>query len=216
MPEQNKKVIVDIGCFNARTQSLAHKLLHRKKEQWFGLMVEPNMHMQDEIHKSLQGTDYKYVRCAIGTEDKTGRLYMGKYGFFDRRSPAQKEKCMRSSLVAEEYYIAQHLTDEYQTVDIKTLNTLFAENEVTRIDILKIDTEGNDANILCGYDFAVRPVEIITEDFVAPRGKGTKAFEERQNEVRLQKYAALEQAGYTFVKAEDCNSYWVDANEKSA
>ena len=34
------KVIVDIGCFNARTLSLANKLLHRKKEDWFGLMVD--------------------------------------------------------------------------------------------------------------------------------------------------------------------------------
>ena len=207
-------VIVDIGCFNARTQSLAHKLLHRKKEKWFGLMVEPNKHMKEEIFKSLKGTRFEYVHCAVGTEDGTGRLFMGKYGVFDRRSPAQKEKCMRSSLVTEESYVSQHLTEEFQEVNVRTLATLFKEYSLTKIDVLKIDTEGNDANILRAYDWSVRPKEIITEDFVAPRGKGTLAFEKRQEEIKEQKYAALKQAGYDFVKEEECNSFWKDSNEQ--
>ena len=53
-------VIVDIGCFNGRTLSLANKLLHRKRENWFGLMVEPNVYLKEDIHKSLEGTNFKY------------------------------------------------------------------------------------------------------------------------------------------------------------
>ena len=45
-----------------------------------------------DIHKSLKGTDYVYDHCAISDVDEMGRLYFGKYGFFDRRSPAQKRK----------------------------------------------------------------------------------------------------------------------------
>ena len=202
------KVIIDIGCFNARTQSLAHKLLHRKKEKWFGLMVEPNAYMEEEIFKSLKGTNFKYVHCAIDSQNGFGTLYMGKYGFFDRRSPAQKEKCMRSSLLKNEEYISQHLTDEGQKVELKTLKTLFEENEIKSIDILKIDTEGNDANIIQSYEWGIRPKEIITEDFVAPRGKNTLAFENRQEVIKEEKYAALRKAGYVLIEAKDCNSIW--------
>tara|TARA_R100000664_G_C2756180_1_gene143997 strand:+ start:300 stop:995 length:696 start_codon:yes stop_codon:yes gene_type:complete len=192
----NKKVIVDIGCFNARTLSLANKLLHRKREKWFGLMVEPNIHLKEEIFKSLSGCDFKYEHCAISNEDGVGKLYMGKYGFMNRRSPAQKEKCMRSSLLKDTEYISQHLTDEYQTVPLKTLDTLFKEHNITHVDILKIDTEGNDKNILSAYSWQVFPEEIITEDYVAIKGNTTKEYREEQEEIKQRKWELLRSKGY--------------------
>ena len=206
------KTIVDIGCFNARTLSLANKLLHRKKETWFGLMVEPNIHMKDDIFKSLKGTDFKYVHCAVSSTDGVGKLFMGKYGFFDRRSPAQKEKCMRSSLVNGEEFVAQHLTDEYQEVPMKTLQTLLKENNINHIDILKVDTEGNDTIIFESYDWSVIPVEIITEDHVAVRGKTTQSYWEEQEVSKNKKYDILKNRGYVLIKQEDCNSYWAIQN----
>jgi len=206
------KTIVDIGCFNARTLSLANKLLHRKKETWFGLMVEPNIHMKDDIFKSLKGTDFKYVHCAVSSTDGVGKLFMGKYGFFDRRSPAQKEKCMRSSLVNDEKFVAQHLTDEYQEVPMKTLQTLLKENNINHIDILKVDTEGNDTIIFESYDWSVIPVEIITEDHVAVRGKTTQSYWEEQEVSKNKKYDILKNRGYVLIKQEDCNSYWAIQN----
>ena len=203
------KTIVDIGCFNARTLSLANKLLHRKKETWFGLMVEPNAYMKEDIFKSLKGTDFKYVHCAVSSTDGVGKLFMGKYGFFDRRSPAQKEKCMRSSLVNGEEFVAQHLTDEYQEVATKTLHTLLTENNINHVDILKVDTEGNDTTIFESYDWSVMPVEIITEDHVAVRGKTTQSYWEEQEVSKNKKYDILKNRGYVLTKQEDCNSYWV-------
>jgi len=203
------KTIVDIGCFNARTLSLANKLLHRKKETWFGLMVEPNAYMKEDIFKSLKGTDFKYVHCAVSSTDGVGKLFMGKYGFFDRRSPAQKEKCMRSSLVNGEEFVAQHLTDEYQEVPTKTLHTLLTENNISHVDILKVDTEGNDTTIFESYDWSVMPVEIITEDHVAVRGKTTQSYWEEQEVSKNKKYDILKNRGYVLTKQEDCNSYWV-------
>jgi|TARA_R100001163_G_C5060726_1_gene197582 FkbM family methyltransferase len=202
-------VIVDIGCFNGRTLSLANKLLHRKRENWFGLMVEPNVYLKEDIHKSLEGTNFKYVHCAISDENGTGKLWMGKYGFFNRRSPAQKEKCMRSSLLKEEGFVSQHLTEEYQTVPLKTLQTLLVENDITNVNILKVDTEGNDTKIFASYDWSVMPDEIITEDYVAVRGKTTKPYWEEQDKLRLQKYEIIQSKGYTLTKQEDCNSFWV-------
>ena len=202
------KVIVDIGCFNARTLSLANKLLHRKKEKWFGLMVEPNAHMEKDIHKSLKGTNYVYDHCAISDVDEMGRLYFGKYGFFDRRSPAQKEKCMRSSLRNNEPFVRQHLTDEYQQVPVKKLQTLFKNHGITHVDILKVDTEGNDTRIFSSYDWSVMPDEIITEDHVAVRGKTTSSYFNEQEKSRVQKYAILSSRGYAFQSAKECNSYW--------
>ena len=205
----NTKIIVDIGCFNGRSKSLANKLLHRKKEHWFGLMVEPNYFMGPEIHESLKGTSYVYEHCAIGSTDTVGKLYFGKYGFNNRRGPVQQEKCMRSSLLKNEPFTSQHLTDEYQEVNVRRLQTLFKLHGITHINILKVDTEGNDTNIFAAYDWSVMPHEIITEDYVAVRGKNTKPYQEEQEKVKLKKYEILASAGYICQSTtEDGDSHW--------
>ena len=213
-----KKIIVDIGCFNGRTLSVANRRLHLKKEKWFGLMVEPNKHLEREIRKSLQGTDFKYVNCAISTKDGWGKLYMGKYGFTNRRSPANKDLCMRSSLLKNEEHIAQHLTDNYLDVKLRTLDSLLAEHEITYVQILKIDTEGHDYDILNSYKWSVYPDKIMTEDVVLTRGKRTKLYLKEQNKIKELKYQLLESKGYVLEEVEthkteealvDINSTWV-------
>ncbi len=53
------------------------------------------------------------------------------------------------------------------------------------------------------------PVEIITEDHVAVRGKTTQSYWEEQEVSKNKKYDILKNRGYVLTKQEDCNSYWV-------
>lgn len=203
--KNNFKILIDIGCFNAKTNSITYKLLNRKKDKWFGYMVEPNPYMKDDIKKNLSGLDYKYFNLAISNKNAILPFYLGKYGFFNRREKVQKNKCMRSSLVQNKDYVKRHLTDNKIDVKSVTLQKFINDNKINKIDLLKIDTEGHDYDILKEYfknKPNILPLKIITEDIVENKEKDY----DDQLKIKYKKKKLLEKYGYKFKQLDFYNS----------
>jgi len=196
------KILIDIGCFNAKTNSETFKLLKRKRDKWHGYMIEPNPHMEDDIKRNLSGLSYSYHQLGISDEDGEADFYLGKYGFMDRRNPRQVDKCMRSSLCNDKDYVKEHLTDHSITIKTQRLKTFILENDIEKIDLLKIDTEGKDYDIIIDYfkEPIVFPECIITEDIV--KGNNT----EPQLLIAEKKREFLISKGYHYSKVDDYNS----------
>ncbi len=202
------KILIDIGCFNAKTNSETYKLLNRKRDKWFGYMIEPNPHLKDDIHKNLSGLSYSYHQIGISDDDGEFDFYMGKYGFTNRRSPKDKTKCMRSSLCNDKSFIKKHLTENKIKIKTLTLKNFIEKNNIETIDLLKIDTEGKDFDIIKKFfsdtnDKKIYPTKIITEDIC----KGEE--EEIQREISIQKKEFLESFGYKYSKMDDYNSCFI-------
>jgi FkbM family methyltransferase len=200
------KILIDVGCFNARTGSATYKLLRRKREKWFGYMIEPNPHMKEDIERNLSGLSFSYHNVAISDANGVAPFYFGKYGFTDRRSPRDKNKCMRSSLCNDKGFISTHLTEKSIQVTTQTLNSFIEDHRIQKIDLLKIDAEGKDYEILKEFfgNPLVYPEQIITEDYC----KG--AQESEQEVVALKKRQLIEGRGYSCIDQPDpINSHYL-------
>jgi FkbM family methyltransferase len=205
----NEKILIDIGCFNAKTNSITYKLLNRKKENWKGYLIEPNYHLNMDIINNLENCNFNLYNYAISNKnEKNTKFYLGKYGFNNYRDKKQMNKCMRSSLCIEKDYVKQHLTNNFILVECMKLKDFIEFNKIKKIDLLKIDTEGHDYEILLEYfnnDNIIYPLEIITEDIV----KNKEEDHLEQLEIKEKKINLLNFFNYKYTKLDEYNSKFI-------
>lgn len=199
------KILIDIGCFNARTGSETYKLLKSKTNKWKGYMIEPNPYLEEDIKNNLSDTDYTYHQIGISDKIGTFDFYLGKYGFYNYRVKKQMNKCMRSSLCYDKSYIKEHLTENKIQIKTETLKSFIIKNKIKQIDLLKIDTEGKDYDIIKNYfdEPLIYPKIIITEDIC----KGVD--EVIQKKIAEEKKQYLISKGYTYEKYDKYNSKFI-------
>ena len=202
-------ILLDIGCFNGRTNSITYKLLKRKKENWKGYLIEPNYHLNLDIIDNLECCNFNLFNYAISNKnEKNVKFYLGKYGFNNYRDKKQMDKCMRSSLCIEKDFVKKHLSNNYIYVETITLKKFIDDNQINKIDLLKIDTEGHDFSIIEEYfknDNIIYPKEIITEDIV----KNKEEDYEEQLEIKEEKINLLNFFGYKHYKLDEYNSKFI-------
>lgn len=205
MVDKKTKILIDIGCFNARTNSITYRLLKLKREKWKGYMIEPNPHLEEDIKNNLSDTDFTYHQIGISDKIGTFDFYLGKYGFNNYRVKKQMNKCMRSSLCNDKSYIKEHLTENKIQIKTETLKSFIIENKIKEIDLLKIDTEGKDYDIIKNYfeDPLTYPKIIITEDIC----KGVE--EDIQKKIAEEKIQYLISKGYKYENYDQYNSKFI-------
>ena len=189
--------IIDIGAFNGRTKSPTHRFLQRKGYKVYH--IEPNIHHKEDLKALSKEYGSKYLQYAISNYVGESKFYYDKRGFLSRKrgEKVNKQKGMRCSLEKEDEYINSFLTDNYENVDVITLDILLDRCKIyddDHIELLKIDTEGTDYKILEKYSWRNKPKTIITEDFF------------KTNE---QKYKLLESKGYKLKKKTESDSVWI-------
>lgn len=188
-PDSTKMNIVDIGSHNGKTKNPTHKYLSNPKYQVYH--VEPNTNMKEDLEKLNSIKSY----CAVSDYNGEGKLYFDKRGFLSRKKgeKVNKKKGMRNSLERQNEHINFFLSDNYITVEVKTLDKLLKDLHLTSVELLKIDTEGSDYKILKNYSFKIKPKKIMTEDFF---------------ETNKDKYKLLEKHGYKLDKKTASDSFW--------
>ena len=82
-------------------------------------------------------------------------------------------------------------------VEIKSLGTVVRENNLTRIDFLNIDIEGNDLLVLEKYDWSVYPYVIAAEDasFIADQPHMSRIY----SFLREKKYKLVGKCGINLI-----------------
>jgi FkbM family methyltransferase len=127
------------------------------KTRWSGLLVEPVPHLYERLvvrYRDRPGV--RLERAAVSGQDGEAPLYRlravpGKTPeWFDQLATLNRDVLLkhRSSIPNLESLL---LEDRVPTV---RLETLFTRHNVTRIDLVVIDTEGHDYEILRALDFS--------------------------------------------------------------
>ena len=57
--------------------------------------------------------------------------------------------------------LGKNIFSKKQTINVKKIDTFCKENEIKKIDILKIDTEGHELSVLMGAEKILRNIKII-------------------------------------------------------
>jgi len=155
---------------------------------WRGLVVEPQEALA-EIYKGVRPRDY-VASCIAGRADGEGEFHVVErlHGF--------------STTVRAHAAGAAEFGAGYTTVrkPVRTLASLCAEAGLDRIDFLKIDVEGAEADVIAGMDFARWRPRVVVVEAVAP-GSMDEAWGAWE--------PALEAAGYRFAFFDRLNRFYV-------
>ena len=161
---------------------------------WRGLIVEPQQGLAD-IYTHVRPRDHT-VSCLAGRADGEAEFHVVAklHGF--------------STTVKEHAAGAGQFGAEYTTVKkpVRTLAALCAEAGLTRVDFLKIDVEGAEADVIAGMDFKRWRPRVVLVEAIAP---GSMA------ESWVAWEPALLAAGYKFAFFDRLNRFYV-ANEEAA
>jgi FkbM family methyltransferase len=150
------KIVVDVGA-NSIFGSNSFDLL--RYFGWRGLLIEPNIHLADEINKAFAGLDYALVSTAVSDYEGTATLHLGvsnAISSLNRDSVKQ--------LGAERGAIE---------VSVRRLSPILEHHGIPAdFDLLSLDTEGEDAKILSDvYASGYRPRWVIIEAYEASKVK---------------------------------------------
>ncbi|MEZ4722840.1 MAG: FkbM family methyltransferase [Flavobacteriales bacterium] len=153
--------VVQIGANDGITHDPVHPFI--KRDRWSGVLLEPQHYVFEHELKIVYRKHHnlRLVNAALGTVDGITKLYA--IGFsnerwatglarFDRLS---LEAMFESGKIAKRAKKAGQSLPEDQTKWIEehnirsvTVKTLIKESDVSKIDLLMIDTEGFDAEVV--------------------------------------------------------------------
>jgi FkbM family methyltransferase len=155
---------------------------------WRGLVVEPQEELA-AIYRGVRPRDHT-VSCLAGREEGETELHVVDrlHGF--------------STTVREHAAEAAKFGAGYTTVlrPVRTLGSLCTEAGLDRIDFLKIDVEGAEAEVLAGMDFGRWRPRVVVVEAVAP-GSMAEAWSGWE--------PALLAAGYRFAFFDRLNRFYV-------
>lgn len=155
---QRSGVFVDVGAYNGVIDS--HSYFFEKELGWTGLCIEPLPKVFDELKLNRTCT------CVQGcVTNRTGDSQ------FLKISSPDKNTEMLSGLIDK--YDQQHIQrilremsrfgGSSELIDVKCymLNDLLDQHNITHIDLLLIETEGNEFEILSSLDFSRYTINVI-------------------------------------------------------
>jgi FkbM family methyltransferase len=171
-------VYVDVGAYDPNADSVTRAFYERG---WRGVNIEPQPDRVSAFNR--ERPDETNIWAAVSSAEGTATLVV----------PPNAGWASIKSGVTKQY-------EDAQTIDVpqRTLAALLREHGITKIDFLKIDVEGAEADVVRGLDLdAIRPRVVVVEG-VAPvigRTAGDEA-------VRL-----LQDAGYRHCMFDGLNHY---------
>src|SRR5262249_54497200 len=141
-------VFVDVGAHDGI--SFSNTVFFERELGWTGLCIEPNPDLFTQL------IDNRSAICLnIGIANESGKLPFIKVegyaqmlsGLYQSMDP---EHIMRIKREADEH------KDSYSVVEVsvRPLSSLLAQQGISEIHYLSVDTEGNESDVLASIDFA--------------------------------------------------------------
>lgn len=174
--KKNKAVFfVQVGGNDGFQNDLICKFV--KRYRWSGITIEPQLKPFESLKQIYQKDAVTPVNAAIDSENRNRKLY--KIAFTDARWASGLSSFLRSHLEEkiDNGYIEKKAKKTgiplpkakadwigFDEIECLTFETIFQKNNVQKIDVLQIDTEGFDYEILKLFKFnAFLPKIIIFE-----------------------------------------------------
>ena len=152
----NSKFFIEVGTSDFNTlEPLA-------EQGWNGIFIEPDNWYLKNL-KRYDGCHYEQV--AISNYRGTSKFYAFDGRWVDDMKN-EDEQWIRGTGNIDDTN-AQNMNPDWPQVEfddeVCMLQDIVDKHSVKKIDFLKIDAEGNDYDIIQGYDFRVRPTLIKIE-----------------------------------------------------
>jgi len=159
----NINCFIDVGSHRGTYTDLIIKNFNVNKV----LMFEPQKYIFKIIKKKYK--DFKFIKIfnnAISNKNKLQKIYINRH---DLTSSLTKLDETNPYLQHKAKLFASNNTQSLikKTYDVKTirLNDIIKKNDIKKIDLLKIDTEGHELQVLIGLSKSIKKVSFILIEF---------------------------------------------------
>lgn len=175
---------VDVGANDGKTGSMTYDL---ERNGWSGILIEPNPMLVENIKKIRTSPVFQN---AISSNE-------GELPFYIVEGPSNLHGLSRFNYTKEfEDHVKRSGGSVNKTiVKVKKVSSIMSEaHDLNKVDFLKIDVEGHEAEVLKSFDFdKFKPTLIVTEDNFKDADKTVRHF--------------LASKGYAVI-ARDRINYW--------
>ncbi len=163
--ESYKGLFVEVG---AATPELISNSYHYRINGWRTISIEPNPKFV-KLHKKVGSEIYQY---ACSNEDNDNGLFVivgtdeNPEGITYHSFSHLSDNSLLDKSIADDWVQAYTATDKKEIkIKVRKLDTILKELNITQIDILTIDVEGNELKVLNGIDFNThKPTVIVLEN----------------------------------------------------
>ena len=154
--KKGDKIVFDIGCF--RGNFTKNFIKNEKKlgiESTF-FLFDPNPNTKDYLKPILQNEKIKYFNLALDNSNSQKKFYLNK--FFEPSGSSlnttfrDDKKWKNSRKIFMQIFQPFKKIEDFSEISVQTqtLDNFCLEKKINNIDVLKIDTEGNELNVLKG------------------------------------------------------------------
>ena len=152
------KIIFDVGCFRGNFTKNIIKNENKREINSVFFLFDPNPNVKNYLGKLLKNEKIKYFDLALDNTNSERRFYLNN--FFEPSGSslntiAKNDKIWnRTRRIVMQVLQPFKKIENFSEIEVKT-QTLdnFCHNEkIDFIDVLKIDSEGNELNILKGAE----------------------------------------------------------------
>ena len=154
--ENRKKIIFDIGCYKGNFTKNFLKQEKRLEYKSSFYMFDPNPNVKKYINPILENDQIKYFDIAFDNTNAQKKFFLNN--FFEPSGSSLSAIIKDDKRWVKTRKIFMKMVQPFNkikdfteiSVKTKTLDTFCKENNISHIDLLKIDAEGNEENILLG------------------------------------------------------------------
>jgi len=177
--KEKNKIIFDVGCFRGYfTENII------KRESKKGIisnifLFDPNPKVKNYIAQLLKNDNVKYFNLALDNSNEKKKFTLNQ--FFEPAGSslvsAHKEDKWYNITRKGFMQIVQPFkkVEGYVEIDVQTqsIDNFCLENNINCIDLLKLDTEGNEFNVLKGAEkfLSENKIKVIYTEISAPKAK---------------------------------------------
>jgi FkbM family methyltransferase len=140
------------------------------QHQWPALLVEPDPIIFEELKSNYAMFPLVQTRnFAISDQDGALPFYVPNRSLVDERPNLSGLSSISQDQLAKEL-AREGFSKPYDLIDQirvpgKCVSSLISDEDITKIDVLQIDTEGSDWRILSQFDLAALQVKLINVEF---------------------------------------------------
>ena len=178
--KKNKITVIDIGCYVGNFSKKINQNLNNKNV--FFYMIDPNKNILKDLNKLK--IKKKFFSYAIDSESNYKTL------FFNNAFPASGTSLSNIYYKSKGYNISRKLfflfnkkKNFFIKKKVKTisLDNFVKTQKIKRVDILKIDTEGNEENILINSKYALEKTKVLTLELLSKKEDEKDKFDRINN-----------------------------------
>ena len=150
------QIVFDVGCFRGSFTKKLIKYGHKLEIKSNFFLFDPNPNVKNYLKTLLENNTIKYFNLALDNSNFQKKFYLNK--FFEASGSSLNTITKDDTKWNNSRKIFMRILQPFKKIEsfseinvhTQTLDNFCLEEKINNIDVLKIDTEGNELNVLKG------------------------------------------------------------------